>query len=45
MKLRAFLVSQRLYQAMAVGTKERIDDEDAGKYPITFRLLAHEAVR
>jgi len=41
MKLRAYLVRQRLYQIMAVGTKERIDHEDTAKYLTSFRLLAH----
>ena len=41
MKLRAFLVRQRLYQVMAVGTNERIDQEDTGKYLTSFRLLTH----
>jgi hypothetical protein len=45
MKLRVFPVSKRLYQAMAVGTKEQIDDEDTMKDLTSFRLLAHAAVR
>lgn len=40
MKVRAFLVRQRLFQVMAAGTKERIDHEDTAKYLTSFRLLA-----
>jgi serine/threonine-protein kinase len=39
MKLRAFMVRQRLFQVMAVGTKEKIDHEDTAKYLTSFRLL------
>jgi serine/threonine-protein kinase len=40
MKLRAFMVRQRLFQVIAVGTKEKIDHEDTIKYLTSFRLLA-----
>jgi len=40
MKLRAFLVRQRLFQVMAVGTKDKIDHEDTAKYLTSFRFLA-----
>jgi hypothetical protein len=40
MKLRTFLVRQRLFQVMAMGTKEKIEHEDTGKYLASFRLLA-----
>jgi hypothetical protein len=40
MKLRAFLVRQRLFQVLAVGTKEKIEHEDTAKYLTSFRLLA-----
>jgi len=39
MKVRAFLVRQRLFQVLAVGTKEKIDHEDTAKYLTSFRLL------
>lgn len=39
MKLRAFLVRQRLFQVLAVGTKEKIEHEDTVKYLTSFRLL------
>ena len=39
MKLRTYLVRQRLYQIMAVGTNARIDSEDTVKYLTSFRLL------
>ena len=40
MKVRAFLVGRRLFQVIAVGTKEKIEHEDTGKYLTSFRLLA-----
>jgi hypothetical protein len=40
MKLRVFMVHQRLFQVMAVGTKEKIEHEDTAKYLTSFRLLA-----
>lgn len=40
MKLRVFMVRQRLFQVMAMGTKEIIEHEDTAKYLASFRLLA-----
>ena len=39
MKLRAFMVRRRLFQIIAVGTKEMVEHEDAGRYLTSFRLL------
>jgi hypothetical protein len=39
MKLRAYLVRQRLFQVMAVGTEEKIEHEDTARYLTSFRLL------
>lgn len=40
LKLRVFLVGRRMFQVMAVGTKEMIEHEDTAKYLTSFRLLA-----
>jgi hypothetical protein len=40
MKIRMYLVRQRFFQVMAMGTKEKMDHEDTGKYLTSFRLLA-----
>jgi len=40
LKLRVFLVGRRLFQVMAVGTREMVEHEDASKYLTSFRLLA-----
>ena len=41
-KLRAFMVRQRLFHVMAAGTKEWIDHKDTGIFLISFRLLARQ---
>ena len=40
LKLRAYLVRQRLYQVMLLAPKERIDSEENAKYLSSFKLLA-----
>lgn len=40
MKLRVYLVRQRLYQIMLLASKERIDSEENAKYFTSFKLLS-----